>query len=132
MNDWQADSDLLNLAIPKMQELDRMEYRLRLIQHETTPEQQKAIKEVVPEIIVLTDTMNHTIRYINNHEDYLWNPLYHTYTQEMFDAANQIDKYLRQPSEYLPTPTSLSGSVNTPRHSRTFKPSSPSTRRHHL
>jgi hypothetical protein len=100
---WEGDATVLAGTIPKVQALDQMGCRLRIIQRVTTPEQQATINRIVPQIIELTDTMNATIHYFNRDRDRLWTPRYTAYATEIRNCANQITEDLRNPGKIMAT-----------------------------
>jgi hypothetical protein len=77
--------------------------RLRTIAPATTPEQQQAIKAVLPEMVIITDEAQAAISFLNNNHYDLWAPHYHEYAVAMYNSANLINHDLQNRGwEYAP------------------------------
>jgi hypothetical protein len=92
---WQAEADLLNRLRYQVNRMDSTTCRLRTIAPVTTPQQQQAIKAVLPEMIIITDEAQSAIRFLNNNHFDLWAPRYREYAVAMYDSANLITRDLQ-------------------------------------
>ena len=103
---WRQEGELLQTIRQKVNEMDMLERRLRIIARVTDSGQWAVIKRVVPQIILLSDETNSAILFLNEHRDELWAPKYAAYANEMYQSSGLIDHDLRNPQMYAGAPQS--------------------------
>jgi hypothetical protein len=87
---WQSDAAMLDRMRTHVNDMDQMISRLRQIRGRVLPWQRKAIDQITPSVIELTDYTQNAIDYLNRHHHYLWNPSYTADSRYISSKAAEV------------------------------------------
>jgi hypothetical protein len=97
---WQSDAALLDRIRTHVNDMDQMISRLREMRGKVLPWQRKAIDQITPGVIELTDYTQNAIGYLNGHHHYLWNPDYAADSRYISMAASEVASLADRYTEY--------------------------------
>jgi uncharacterized protein YdcH (DUF465 family) len=92
---WQVDASYLDRIADRVNKMDHMLYSLRNMQGEVGPAQAKTIARLAPQVVVLTDEVNSSVRFLNNNHQDLWSPTWRIDTDEMHNTSHILTSDLR-------------------------------------
>jgi hypothetical protein len=87
---WQSNAWTLDRIVDRVKTMDQKLYTLRTLQHEVGPVQSRTIRRVVPQMIVLTNELNDSIRFLNHNHNYLWSPTWREDTADLYRTSNTL------------------------------------------
>jgi hypothetical protein len=94
--DWTSHSYQLNRIKSEVDDMGKRLCTLESIQSVTVPREQQLVAQVAPLVQELADNTTDAIRYLNAHQDDLWNPTYKAYTHNMNTEAREISHVINQ------------------------------------
>lgn len=99
-NFWQYDSTLLDQTRTHVNDMDRMLCRLQSIRRVTNPWERKAIADIAPSVIELSDSTRDTVNYLRGHEDALMFPAFTDQAEVLYDKSNRIVNLVNRFQDY--------------------------------
>lgn len=92
MSDWREDGGLLDRVRNRVNEMDKLLYRLRVNEPEASARQQKAINRIAPSVVNLTDTTQDAVVSLNHHQGGVYFSHLDGLASDMYSQASAIDK----------------------------------------
>ena len=99
-NFWQYDATVLNQARSHVNDMDGMLCRLQAIRRATDPWERKAIGDIAPSVIELSDSTQDAINYLDEREDALMFPTFTDQAEVMYDKSNRIVNFVNRFQDY--------------------------------
>jgi hypothetical protein len=99
-NDSQSDADLLGRVQDRVNEMDKLLYRLRANESEALPWQQQAIDRIAPTVVNLTDTTEDAIATLNNNRGRIQFSNLDGLAGDMYNQARLIDRAIGNFEKY--------------------------------
>ena len=88
---WQADADLLETMRNRINKMDQMTYRLRVMGSKLPQAQRHEISKMEPAMLELTDTAQTAIEFLDNNENHLGFAPYPSYAGELYAEARRVE-----------------------------------------
>jgi hypothetical protein len=96
--DWQVDAATLSRIATHVKKMDRELYSLRAISKDVAPKDAQTIARLVPQVTVLTDEVNTSVRFINTDRDELWVPKWRSDTNDLCVTSKVVQQDLQMAS----------------------------------
>lgn len=100
---WQAFSDQLGRESIWDNNMDRILCRLRVIEPVLPAVQQAEINKLTPPVLEITDTTEAEIRFLNDHQEDLFEPEFTGFIPDIYSEANRIEVASAHASRFLET-----------------------------
>jgi hypothetical protein len=100
-NFWQSDATILDQARTHVNDMDQMLCRLETIRRVTNPWEKRAIADVAPSVVELSDSTQDAMNYLRGHEQTLMFPAYTNQAEVMYDKSNRIVNFVDRFQNYV-------------------------------
>lgn len=97
--DWQTHAVELTEVRYDINQMGERLCRLETIRGQLAPEQQSAVDETYRLTKEMATFAQDAIVYLNGHQDYLWNPSYRTYLNDIYKEAKSVNQAVSRSRE---------------------------------
>ena len=97
---WQGHALELSELRTDVNDMGAKLCRLEAIRADVAPWQQKTIDEIAAEVRLMADNTQDAIRFVNAHQENLWEPEYHKYVSNLDDEARQLTRSVTSAVHY--------------------------------
>jgi len=87
---WQDQADHLDMLRSQVNDMGRKLCRLETIRRVLDPWQRKTVDRLSPELHLIANHVQWAIQFGNTNQNYLWSPVYQTYTKDAYHEASAV------------------------------------------
>jgi hypothetical protein len=94
--DWQEHAAELNAIRAAVNDMESKLCRLEAIRRVAAPWEQRAMDDAAPLITEMAGEAQSAITFLNDNHNYLFNPAYHAYSEEMYQQSSKLAHQMSQ------------------------------------
>jgi hypothetical protein len=98
--DWQAHVNQLDQLRSEVNDMGKKLCRLETIRRVVAPWQKKTIDRIAANVPLMADNTQDAILYVNTHQDFLLNPTYWRYADNLYSEGSSLNQSVREAVEY--------------------------------